>query len=283
MAKTNEVVLKQIKRVLEIFKNSESELRPHFLLSGPSGCGKSFNIAKLVKDLDLHFIEVNAAQLTKEGLAGNSLSKALAPLKYIEDKLVVCFVDEFDKLFISGNHNECANDSTIGVQNEFLKVLEADTTSVFGDYGKYIPINVSNVLFIFAGAFNGAEMSLDKLRDFGVKTEFLGRVGLLYNMEKSTVAEYIEALKNSKQFALYSELFPMSTKKKAEAIDAISKEIRAAYDTNTLGFRLVNTLINQYFISGGFPEKTPNKSVFHKKMQLEHDEEPVCESVQNKH
>ena len=282
MAGTNDAVLKQIKRILEIFKNSESELRPHFILSGPSGCGKSFNIAKLVKDLDLHFVEVNAAQLTKEGLAGNSLSKALVPLKYVEDKLVVCFVDEFDKLFISGNHNEAVNDCTIGVQNEFLKVLEADTTSVFGDYGKYIPINVSNVLFIFAGAFNGAEMSLDKLRDFGVKTEFLGRVGLLYNMEKATIAEYIDALKNSKQFAMYSELFPMSAKKKAEAIDAISREIKTTYDTNTLGFRLVNTLINQYFISGGFPEKSTSKIVFHKKMQLEHNETTPCKPVKSK-
>ena len=81
---------------------------------------------------------------------------------------------------------------------------------------------------------------------------------------------------------MYSELFPMSAKKKAEAIDAISREIKATYDTNTLGFRLVNTLINQYFISGGFPEKSTSKIVFHKKMQLEHNEDAPWKPVKNK-
>ena len=46
------------------------------------------------------FMEINGAQLTKEGTSGNSLSKALTPLLEMSEKLVICFVDEFDKLFI---------------------------------------------------------------------------------------------------------------------------------------------------------------------------------------
>ena len=66
---------------------------------------------------------------------------------------------------------------------EFLKVLESRNTSVFGDYGKYVDIKIDHILFIFAGAFNGQEnLSLDELRSFGIKTEFLGRVGLIYNL-----------------------------------------------------------------------------------------------------
>ena len=45
-------------------------------------------------------IEINGAQLTKEGTSGNSLSKALALIKNFEQNLVLVFVDEFDKLFI---------------------------------------------------------------------------------------------------------------------------------------------------------------------------------------
>ena len=68
------------------------------------------------------------------------------------------FVDEFDKLFISGNSNSSlANEVTVGVQNEFLKVLESPTTSVYGDYGKYYEVDISRVLFVFAGAFNNEE------------------------------------------------------------------------------------------------------------------------------
>ena len=72
------------------------------------------------------------------------------------NKLTVVFVDEFDKLFISGNSNDsAAHETTTGVQNEFLKVLEGGTASVFGDYGKYVPVQMNKVMFVFAGAFNG--------------------------------------------------------------------------------------------------------------------------------
>ena len=103
-----------------------------------------------------------------------------------QSKPSVVFVDEFDKLFISGNANsDLAHESTNGVQNEFLKVLEGGTASVFGDYGKYVQISTSKTLFVFAGAFNGElDITIDRLRMFGLKTEFLGRVGLVYNVSQ---------------------------------------------------------------------------------------------------
>lgn len=83
---------------------------------------------------ELNFLEVNAAQITKEGISGNSLSKILSPLVNYSHTPIVVFVDEFDKLFINGNTNsQLANESTASVQNEFLKLLESDTTSVFGE------------------------------------------------------------------------------------------------------------------------------------------------------
>ena len=127
-------------------------------------------------------------------------------------------------------------------------------------------------MFVFAGAFNGADVDLDKLRSFGVKTEFLGRVGLLYALEKAQIDEYIDALKNSRQLELYLELFPSQKKNKDKVIQAISEQLIDAYENNTLGFRLVNTLINQYFITGGFPKKKPNKVVFNKPMVMDFEE-----------
>ena len=69
-------------------------------------------------------LEINAAQLTKEGTSGNSLSKALSPIMMLPaNQLTIVFVDEFDKLFINGNMNSSlANEVTVGVQNEFLTV-----------------------------------------------------------------------------------------------------------------------------------------------------------------
>ena len=117
-----EALITEIDRIFEIFVSSECEVRPHFILTGPSGSGKSLTIRTLAEKHEMGFIEVNAAQLTKEGMSGNSLSKALGPLAQMQNRPSVVFVDEFDKLFISGNSNDShAHESTTGVQNEFLK------------------------------------------------------------------------------------------------------------------------------------------------------------------
>lgn len=192
-------LIKEVNRIFQVFVNSNCKIRPHFILTGESGSGKSFTIKQLCDMNELNFLEVNAAQITKEGISGNSLSKILSPLVNYSHTPIVVFVDEFDKLFINGNTNsQLANESTASVQNEFLKLLESDTTSVFGDYGKYISVPIDNVLFVFAGAFNNEpHITLDRLRDFGVKTEFLGRVGLIYNTKPLTLEDLYSILECS--------------------------------------------------------------------------------------
>lgn len=243
-------VAKELDQLINIFKASNGQIRPHFILTGPSGTGKSRIISDLAGMNDLCFLEINAAALTKEGISGNSLSKALAPLAQNQNNLTLCFVDEFDKLFISGNSNsELAHESTNGVQNEFLRVLEASTASVFGDYGKYVNVKVDNVLFIFAGAFNGEEeVTIDRLREFGVKTEFLGRVGLVFNTTRVSKESLINVLENSDMLNNYLKLFPKV--KRVTVIKTLSKAIEENYEMNTLGIRMVSTLINQYFVKG---------------------------------
>jgi ATP-dependent protease Clp ATPase subunit len=243
--------ISEISKVIEIFKASDCKIRPHFILLGPSGSGKSYTVQALAEQFDTGYLEINAAQLTKEGTSGNSLSKALSPIAQTGGKPTIVFVDEFDKLFISGNSNsQLAHESTNGVQNEFLKVLEADEASVFGDYGKYVNVSVKNILFIFAGAFNGEEnITIDRLREFGIKTEFIGRVGLIYNLEKLTLESLINILEKSPLLKMYLDLFEDTNRE--DAIKKISNFIEEYYENNTLGARLVNTLIHQYFIKGG--------------------------------
>lgn len=256
-----------IRRIMNIFATSEGEIRPHFIVTGPSGSGKSHTIQTLADELDIKYFDVNAAGLTKEGTAGNSLSKALTPLIHIGAAPSICFVDEFDKLFISGNTNSAlAHETTNGVQNEFLKVLEG-SASVFGDYGKYVNVKTDKTLFIFAGAFNGEEnIDLDRLREFGIKTEFLGRVGLAYGLQKVGLAEMANILDNSKQLATYLQLFPDVKK------DTVTKQIMAAvtehFEKNTIGVRMINTLIHQYFIEGGLKDKETKKTTFQKTLSL---------------
>lgn len=262
-----------VEKIFKIFEASftgtEAHIRPHFILTGPSGSGKTFTIKTLADAFGCGFLEINAAQLTKEGTSGNSLSKALTPLLRLNGKPTIVFVDEFDKLFISGNSNsDLAHESTNGVQNEFLKVLEADTTSVFGDYGKYVDASTKNVLFVFAGAFNGEEdIDLDRLRELGIKTEFLGRVGLVYNTTRLTLEDLFEILDNSELLDNYLKIFDDADREKVEF--ELKAHIKENYENNTLGARMINTLINQYFIKGGLEDKNNVKvATFQKKLKL---------------
>lgn len=262
-------VIDQLDKVFRIFKASDGAIRPHFILTGPSGSGKSHAIEYLANSHKLPFIEINAAALTKEGTSGNSVSKALSALTNRPNKPAVVFVDEFDKLFISGNSNsDLAHETTNGVQNEFLKVLEAGTASVFGDYGKYVNIPVDDVLFVFAGAFNGEEgITLDRLRQFGVKTEFLGRVGLVYGLPTLSLDSLQYILEQSPLLDDYLRLFP--DVQRNEVVEAVMNEVRSVFNENTLGIRLLNTMLHQFFVNDGvIPREAAEVSAFHETLQL---------------
>lgn len=184
-------------------------------------------------------------------------------------KPTIVFVDEFDKLFISGNSNDsAAHESTKGVQNEFLKVLESDTASVFGDYGKYISVPAKNALFVFAGAFNGEDkITIDRLREIGLKTEFLGRVGLVYNTKPLSLDDLYEIIDHSELLEKYLVLFEDVDKE--QVVYELKAYVKNNYEMNTLGARLINTLINQYFIKGGvLNEKIVEEITFQKKLKL---------------
>lgn len=263
-------VKNKIQRVFEIFINSDCEIRPHFFLTGNSGSGKTYLIETLCNEHKLPMISINAAQLTKEGVSGNSLSKALTPLLTISgSKPIIIFVDEYDKLFLSGNSNsDLAHESTVGVQNEFLKILESNQCSVFGDYGKYINVQVNRSLFIFAGAFNNEpDIDLDRLRAFGLKTEFLGRVGLIFNTANLSIDDLFKIVDNSdllkKYCLLYNEDFEYTS-------SLIKGYVQKYYENNTLGARMIHTLIHQYFINGGVLnlDKVIKQSSFQKKLSF---------------
>lgn len=264
----SKATIAQLDRIIQIHSSTGGQIRPHSVVAGPSGSGKTWNVQQLCVKHEVPMIEINAAQITKEGMAGNSLSKALAPLMNMMGQPCVCLVDEFDKLFISNNSNDSgAHEVTTGVQNEFLKVLESETTAVFGDYGKYLQARVDNVLFIFAGAFNGAEdVNIDMLRDFGVKTEFLGRVGLVFNMEKMPLSELLELVDNSELIEHYGKLMPEADPVAAKA--RIREVISESYEHNTLGARQVNTLVHQYFINGGISKAEAKEVTFNKTLEF---------------
>lgn len=247
----------RLRRLLNAYLLSNTTIRPHCFLTGPSGAGKTAIIMMLCEEMGIEMREINAAALTKEGLSGNSLSKALSVVKDIPaDGFGVVFVDEFDKLFISGNTNgELAHESTNGVQNEFLTVLEKGYASVFGEYGKYVNIPVGHLLFIFAGAFNNQQgVDHNWLREVGVKTEFLGRVPLIYNLPKIGLEDILALVDTYPLLNQYFELEDTSPAEQANVIGMLKDKLTRDYEKNNLGIRYLGSLVHQIFINGSFTD-----------------------------
>lgn len=251
---SQENAIKFVDKVLSNYMASQGKVRPHFIISGPSGTGKSFILEKLCRKHAMSFLNINAAQLTREGIAGNSLSKALEPLKKLQGKPVVVLCDEFDKLF--QGVNGATGDERAGVQSEILHIVSSGVAQVIADYGHYHEVNTSNVLFIFAGAFQGqTNLSPEKLLNMGMYPELLGRVNLHIELPSIECDELIKAMKKDDLLQHYANIHKLSKEKLEEATDSIAEQIRKQFPTNVIGYRLITRLIHQYFLFDGvFPE-----------------------------
>lgn len=240
-----EQIVRQMEHVFTVFLESDAEIRPHFHLTGPSGSGKSFLLKQLADKLKMPFMEVNAAGLTAEGLSGNSLSKALRKLREHWNEPNIIFVDEFDKLF-QRNGETTENFRSI-VQDEFLMALESKYTSIFTDYGKYEPIRIDNSLFVFAGAYSNQEIrTVQQLKDAGMRTEFVGRVPLVFCTEEVPVHELKKHISKLALYQSYKKLFPQTQDK--QAMNAITNMLISQQRETPIGIRLLNSCIHQYFM-----------------------------------
>ena len=240
-----ERTVRQLQHVLKVFTESEAAIRPHFHFTGPSGSGKTWLLNQAAKDMKIPIIEVNAAGLTMEGLSGNSLSKALRKLREHWNEPNIVFVDEFDKLF--QRNGETTEGFRSAVQDEFLTALESKHTSVFTDYGKYEPVRIDNSLFIFAGAYSNQKIdTLQLLKDVGIRTEFVGRVPLVFCTEEVPVSELRKHIRNIALYSQYKGLYPNTDDKVATRIIVGMLE-EQAQDT-PIGIRLLNSVIHQYFM-----------------------------------
>ncbi len=240
-----EQITARISHIFHTFARSTGQIRPHFHLTGPSGSGKSYLIGKIADEMKIPFMEVNAAGLTTEGLSGNSLSKALRKLREHWNEPNIIFVDEFDKLF--QRNGEKTEDFRTAVQDEFLTALESKYTSVFTDYGKYEPVVIENSLFIFAGSYSNQKITtIGELKDAGLRTEFVGRVPLVFSTEEVPLDELERHLDKVDLWQKYMKLHPKTNSKSAKTW--IIKKMQEQSRETPIGIRLMNSCIHQYFM-----------------------------------
>jgi ATP-dependent protease Clp ATPase subunit len=245
---------KFIHKVMLSYKDSHGAIRPHLILSGASGSGKGHIIDTLVKKHNFTFLNINAAQLTREGISGNSLSKCLEPLLRLRNKPVIVLFDEFDKLFKSTN-DVTTGEERSGVQTEILHIISSGKMQVIGDYGHYHEASTRNCLFMFSGAFGGRQsLSPEKLLDLGMLPELLGRVNLHMHIPDVDIQELIEAAITD---PLITEYLKLSGEEDdlaviAAAHKSIGGQVAAVATLgNIIGYRLIHRIIHQYFLLDG--------------------------------
>ncbi len=254
--------INKLQNIMDIYSDSEGEIRPHFTLTGTTGSSKTYTMWALCEAMDIPIVEINCAQITDEGVTGNSISKELAKARSYEGGLCVIWFDEFDKLFLPRIDTDERPSSTQGVQNELLRVVEGQETSVYGNYGKYRGMDTSRFLFVFGGAFNGKEITTaTELLEIGVRSEFVGRVPLVFHMEKMTLEALMQIMEQSELLENYLTMFEHYDPDKV--INDCCQLLEQAYERNVFGARIVNGIIHQYFINNGDVSKVslvPRKS-----------------------
>ena len=55
---------------------------------------------------------------------------------------------------------------------------------------------------------------------------------------------------------------------KEQVVSIIKDYLKINYENNTIGARMINTLVHQYFINGSLPEKIVKQSTFQNKIVL---------------
>lgn len=210
----------------------------NMLVMGPTGVGKTLVFETLSKILGLPILVTSTSGMSQVGYKGGDLTDILSQyiVKYGKDSNMdkgIIILDEFDKLAYKGE--ESGSVSTMGIQNELLKIIEGNTYNVKIGQNTYI-FDTNNITFVCCGAFQelyevkktpeksrigfgtipsekvdeeNQSMS-DKLVSYGLKREIVGRLpialqfnaltkdnlkDIILNSKTSELQEYIRILK----------------------------------------------------------------------------------------
>lgn len=198
----------------------------NMLVMGPTGVGKTLVFETLSKILDLPILVTSTSGMSQVGYKGGDLTDILSQyiVKYGKDSNMdkgIIILDEFDKLAYKGE--ESGSVSTMGIQNELLKIIEGNTYNVKIGQNTYI-FDTNNITFVCCGAFQelyevkktpeksrigfgtipsekvdeeNQSMS-DELVSYGLKREIVGRLPIVLQFNALTKDNLKDIILNSK-------------------------------------------------------------------------------------
>ena len=271
-----------LKRIEYLKFGGEVSIRKsNILMIGPSGSGKTYLARTLAKILDVPFAYNDATAFTEAGYYGEDVEVAIGRLLYATNQNVdaaengIVFIDEIDKIARrSGGARTGAGARDIGgegVQQALLKILEGDKIfvplNVTAHWNKYdyVEIDISNVLFICAGAFTDLEdahdgktvgffndapqthdVTTDDLVKYGFLPELLGRLPVRVELDALTADDLVAILTQPREAMIpeYQRLCALDQIQLDFSHDALF-EIASAALRQKLGARALRAMLEK--------------------------------------
>lgn len=266
--------------------------KSNVFMLGPTGSGKTYLIKKLGEILNVPILIYDASSLTATGYVGNDLESIFNALttKYNNDykkcEKAIIYLDEIDKISAS---EIIADVNGSKAQQILLKAIEGNKFLVnSGSYGYHeeYEFDSSNILFVVGGAFtklfenerkkntigfrnsnssnekNSTNFSTEKLIEYGMIREFVGRFSSIVQLEKHTKETLKKIILNSKDSIMkqYINIFKEEKIKIEITEEAIDEIVEIAFQKNT-GARSLKTVFEELFEDIMFEYLGENKNI----------------------
>ena len=267
--------IKQI--VTTIWENFYGDTTNNMIILGPSGSGKTEIIRQVSKLLNIPLLLTSVTGMSQAGYVGRSTDEILKDLLALtkgdisKAERAIVVLDEFDKIATHGNNGDV---STIGVQNELLKIVEDGTFGIDYNHGSRMILNTEHITFIGVGACTdiltkkinkqagfasdikdkvvntGKINANDLVEKLGLKAELVGRMGKIIRLNDLDIDTLKRIVTDSKKSA-YNDKVNLIKKSNIkytednhdEIIEAIAKIAK----DKKIGARAISSIVNEMF------------------------------------